>query len=807
MVSTSKKGDSLRDDVFKLLVAAKKENVTTEKNISGKNSDVYYLEKDAIPNRKKRIVAECKNYSNMLTRKNIGEIYQTYDPVKQNFDHLIIITTNGLSPGVQQTVDDKDWITHLTFLEFCHILLGFGRYVESIKAGFSHQGLEKYYVPPNALDGLDMESKVTDWVRSDSKQPLAVLAGYGMGKTSFARRLAFKYAVDVDGSKLNRIPLYIELGGIYAEQDIEGLICKHCTTRNPVDGFNYDLFLEFNRQGLLLIILDGFDEMKHAMSHEDFLYNFEQINSLVEGLSKIIVLGRPSAFMSDNEKRTVLHGYDDMDGIEIKNADKKDYLELDVASFDRRQLEDFVEKYFRYVSAEGHLEHSINLTDEFIENRKIEILNPEYSELIGRPVHARMLITIALSTEEPLAAFSRYTLYKQFIKLFLQRENLKSARRKTSIKDRNTFLQRVAWESWVVNEGKSISVKSISKLLHDIHETEDTENVLRELLTGSVLEPKGDDIFYFVHRSFQEFLAAQHLIQSNWNATNLNTLNRSINKEILKFVAESNEAKSFSIKILEIIGSYKGSLSINLLNFFGKHAYSNTKFKLTDISEATDPWTILLMAINIEISVFSEDQKLWFDTFNNLHIDNAQMAFLLGICIALENSSNKMDMQNFANIIVSLLHYRCEDWIKHKHANRKAQKALKNINEWNWAYALLDSLEAKTNKNEVLSFNLDCAQLGYSLIRQLSPEVEIADYPKFTILTISTPFVSSVSYIQYSVSVEERINLQKIRGMLLSQIREFWLADPQADNLVPIRSVVKSEDKRTVLGLGKKNQN
>lgn len=101
---------------------------------------------------------------------------------------------------------------------------------------------------------------------TDDYTPIAILAGYGMGKTSFSTMLASKFASQCLSGETSRIPIYLKLGDIFNEQGIEGLVCKYFASQYNVSGFTYPLFLEFNRLGRFLIILDGFDEMKHAMS-------------------------------------------------------------------------------------------------------------------------------------------------------------------------------------------------------------------------------------------------------------------------------------------------------------------------------------------------------------------------------------------------------------------------------------------------------------------------------------------------------------------------------------------------------------
>lgn len=66
-----------------------------------------------------------------------------------------------------------------------------------------------------------------DWIGSESHIPKAIFASYGMGKTSFAKKIAYKYAVDARLGNHGRLPIYIRLGDIYNEQGLEGLVCKY----------------------------------------------------------------------------------------------------------------------------------------------------------------------------------------------------------------------------------------------------------------------------------------------------------------------------------------------------------------------------------------------------------------------------------------------------------------------------------------------------------------------------------------------------------------------------------------------------
>jgi hypothetical protein len=66
--------------------------------------------------------------------------------------------------------------------------------------------------------------------------------------------------------------------------------------------------MKLNSSGRFVILLDGFDEMKKTMSWESMRYNLGQLNKLVDSNSKVVILGRPSAFLTEAEYKEALHG-------------------------------------------------------------------------------------------------------------------------------------------------------------------------------------------------------------------------------------------------------------------------------------------------------------------------------------------------------------------------------------------------------------------------------------------------------------------------------------------------------------------
>ena len=302
MNTTVEKGNQFRYDVAQLLRAAHYYNVETEKRIGSKKVDIYFEEKSLGAVRK--VGVECKNYKTPLTKADISrDIYPDYNVLIQShqLDQILIIANHDLNADARSYINDTPCFSFMTFMELQNNLMDFTSYQIGIKLQYKEEGLDEYYIHPQFTNNKDLEDHILSWLSSNSSRPIAILAGYGMGKTSFARHMAYTVTTKQIPSCISRIPVLIKLGDISSEQGLEGLLGKVLAANSAVGNYHFDIFMELNRRGRFFIILDGFDEMKHTMSWNQFKYNFSQLNRLIVENSKILLLGRPSAFLSDAE--------------------------------------------------------------------------------------------------------------------------------------------------------------------------------------------------------------------------------------------------------------------------------------------------------------------------------------------------------------------------------------------------------------------------------------------------------------------------------------------------------------------------
>ncbi|MDJ0643790.1 MAG: NACHT domain-containing protein, partial [Erythrobacter sp.] len=536
-----KPGDELRDLAARLL-SYRYGDPRTEMRSLGKKADVIFESKEL--GKMHRLYVEAKDYKKALTRSQVSQIYSDYSGIleKNRPSRLLIVTRNGVTTDAFAYVDEERFdVVHQSISELERSILGLEEYIRHLGGIFFEGGLSQYYIDARAHKvqysgkseierqyselSFNIFEEIQGWVDTESKVPIAVLGGYGDGKSSLAKRIAAEFAAIAQNNALARIPVLIRLGQFSRAAGIESLISTQFASDFSVNNFNIGIFLDSMRRGRFLFICDGFDEMKHAMTWNDFRAMMFELNRLSEGRSKLIILGRPNAFLTDDEHLHVLQGVRRVSGRVRNLADWPKFSEWQLAPFNKDERDSFIDRYLSYIfssGGQGECDAHPSLDDERIESAKS--LATREPEIFSKPVHAKILTELAADPAFDIETFSegitRWHLYQEFFASLFERESLKEARRPISERQRQRFLGQLAVWLWTEKSGvTSFSVDELPDRFNELAEvshTDDPETRLREYLTGSFLEKKSGDIFYFGHRSFAEFLVARMLVQGDW---------------------------------------------------------------------------------------------------------------------------------------------------------------------------------------------------------------------------------------------------------------------------------------------------
>lgn len=494
-----------------------------------------YAEKEGEFGDLERIAVECKNYSDRLSKEALEKILLAYFPLIENKQiyRVLVVTRVGLSPAAEAYCRETRVVAHQTIHDLLDSVIDFGGYAQGMKAQFAIDHLDKLYVaqryktpsiraadklyvaqghkkPPVHTDA-DLLSYVFQWINSSDSQPLAILAGYGMGKSSFARKLCHDLAERHFSDRRSRIPILLRLEEISAEQTLDGLLGKHFTSSTVVPRYSFPIFLLLNAMGRFVICLDGFDEMKKAMTWEALRFNLQQLNQLCAENAKVILLGRPTAFVNEEEQEEGLHGRIRVNGRVHRIPGWPDFQELYLEPFDVSELTE----YFRKAIRVGKLNAEKNKRLLRALQALVSGSDARLVDLARRPVQAKMLIEILPDYHGSLDSMTTCILYDEFINLVIRRELDKPSRHSTfSMEQRRLFSQHIAAWMWSQGIGGQVVLSRVpDEVFHPfIPAGNEIDGLRRDLLSGSILEKKPPEGFYFPHRSFQEFLVAEYLV-------------------------------------------------------------------------------------------------------------------------------------------------------------------------------------------------------------------------------------------------------------------------------------------------------
>lgn len=391
-----------------------------------------------------------------------------------------------------------------------------------------------------------------------------------MGKTSFCKFLVAELGKLYLADASNRVPIYIRLSEISKEQDLDGLLGKTLASRYRLTNYNYNDVMSLNERGKFVFIFDGFDEMKHALTWDVFKFNFSQINLAVQGDAKVIVAGRPNAFLSDDEHIWALRGTRISGERQIKLADWPEYHEIDIEPFSQAQARLFLRRY---------LEHDLRKTGgelnsdahDWIIGRIAEFESLDHKDDFARPVHLRIFADLAKDRNLVLRDFGVYELYEIATQQTFGREMEKVERLPISEDQRRRFIQDVAWWLWESHGGRTLQfnpkylpLSIIRRVVSKEQESSD-EGIKRELFSGAFIERKMGEAYYFAHRSFLEFFVAQKLEHSSTDKLSLGVINEAVNEAVISFLKSGPRFGAFVEYVIQLMNRFAGELKLLLV--------------------------------------------------------------------------------------------------------------------------------------------------------------------------------------------------------------------------------------------------
>ncbi|MGH8929516.1 MAG: pentapeptide repeat-containing protein, partial [Egibacteraceae bacterium] len=143
-------------------------------------------------------------------------------------------------------------------------------------------------------------TRVLDLLDTDQPRFVLVLGDFGTGKTF----LLHKVAVELQRRRPDLVPVLVTMRDLEKGRSLDELLAQHMAARR--EAFYHRSFDYLLRQGRIVLLFDGFDELALRTSYERVPHHFRTLRQAAGGAAKIVVTSRLQYFATDQAIRTAL---------------------------------------------------------------------------------------------------------------------------------------------------------------------------------------------------------------------------------------------------------------------------------------------------------------------------------------------------------------------------------------------------------------------------------------------------------------------------------------------------------------------
>ncbi|WP_225413251.1 pentapeptide repeat-containing protein [Stigmatella hybrida] len=359
--------------------------------------------------------------------------------------------------------------------------------------------LDEYFVGPK---GPDSKFLAKGWVTQrsfDSPRCIALLADFGMGKTSYLLHLTYILCKLWSHDKSWPIPVFVPLGKFPEPSDVKQILANTLFSYG-VSLPSIESLLRLVHAGKVIPIFDGVDETLTRGNFSVVRSRFEALGAIAQEDARCIVSCRLALFRNDAEMERARIGYfAKSHGLPGAQSATQGYRAIQLQEFTEKQVETFLRKS----NPEG-AQVVLNLLKT----------NESLAELSATPVFLDMISRSApsLKTKSKIKISSLYEIYADH---WIYRED--KLNNSLSPKSKLILLEELAYTvgerrpaAMRVGELRDfILTQKESGEVDQEFELEDLDWIEHDMRTCAFLTRDAEGNYGFAHRSFQSYFLAR----------------------------------------------------------------------------------------------------------------------------------------------------------------------------------------------------------------------------------------------------------------------------------------------------------
>lgn len=481
--------------------------------IAGRQVDLFLEDRSGPLSR--LYVVECKDQANPVNTAQYdafrGRLGAARHEISPKLRGILVASVGFVKEAKAQALHED--IELLTISELESSVIDFRQYARDLIRRLEPDPAIAHFVPPRLVrEHLTVPEPATAvvgaWLVDSEANQLTLLGDYGTGKTTFLKQLALdlarRYEREViEGGARGRVPVFIDLKdytqALSLKQIILDLLDNHGIRAASYAAFEYVL-----REGQVLLILDGFDEMASRGNYRVTLRNFRELNRSALGRAKIILSCRSHYFTDQRDVQKFL-GRSAPQEVPVFYTDlyreiagRPNFLITYLQEFDADQVTTYLES--RCGRQAGRVREFISTTYNL-------------EELSRRPVLLDMIVTSADSLSRQTEPVTPAILYRIYTDIWLSRNDWSTI---LDVETKRDLLECFAAKA-IHEEGADLHYSEIPGLIRAWRPGMtglDEEEIDRELRAATFLVRDQGGRYRFSHRSFLEFFYARYLVSA-----------------------------------------------------------------------------------------------------------------------------------------------------------------------------------------------------------------------------------------------------------------------------------------------------